>query len=151
MRRPSRAGASRAPLLVLLLHLLGASACGPSALRAGLRDEIADELKRVNSALARCYTKGLRKNELLRGRVAVTFRVGQAGDFEDINVSGAAVKSAELTRCVQQSLTGLGLYRPPERQVDVSYAIEFAQAAAPGGKSLQSAPLETPRPTPQKK
>ena len=118
------------------LLVLGIAATGCSfAVRApaNYRDDTQALLETRNPQIKACYDDALKVSKEQQGKVTVHFVVAkETGSLTNITAVPAGTTASEpLTKCVVNSLEGLQLQPPDEKDGDATFVYDFTVGPAP--------------------
>jgi hypothetical protein len=120
--------------LFVFALLAGVTGCSFAARSPDMyRDDTAALLETRNAQIQSCYDQALKSAPDLQGRVTVRFTVEtETGNLSNVAADPAGTTAPEpLTKCVVDSLQGLVLAPPDQRQGNAAFVYDFTPAPPP--------------------
>ena len=120
--------------LSVLALVAGVAGCSFAARSPDMyRDDTQNLLATKNAQVKSCYDEALKTNKDLQGKVTIKLLVEhETGKVTNVAADPAGTTAPEqLTKCVVDSLQGLVLAPPDQRDGDASFVYDFTVGAPP--------------------
>lgn len=120
--------------LSVLALVAGMAGCSFAARSPEMYAKDTEEvLNTRNAQIKTCYDDALKTNKELQGKVTIKLLVEhETGKVSNVSADPAGTTAPEaLTKCVVDSLQGLVLQPPDQRDGDATFVYDFTVGAAP--------------------
>lgn len=89
------------------------------------KEDVSEVFRKNQYKLNLCYEKALRRNHILKGLAAFTFRVSSTGIVSELSLDKSTIEDPILMECVKKSLYSWTFPKPEKGSIKISHTFFF--------------------------